>query len=161
MSRVFIGIGSNEGDRLDLISRALRCLTETRAIRLMQMALITETEPVGGPPQGPYLNTVVEIDTTLSPHELLVILQAIEQRLGRVRSTERWAPRPIDLDVLLYDDRIIQEPHLTVPHPRLHERQFVLEPLAQLAPALLHPILHQSMASLLEQLPTARPTSCA
>ncbi|MBI2104191.1 MAG: 2-amino-4-hydroxy-6-hydroxymethyldihydropteridine diphosphokinase [Candidatus Omnitrophica bacterium] len=151
--RVFIGVGSNEGDRLARISAAVQALGGTPGVRLVQMAPLLETEPVGGPPQGLYLNTVVELDTTLAPHELLSVLQAIERQLGRRPSPERWAPRPIDLDVLLYGDQVIREPDLSVPHPRLHERRFVLEPLAQLAPDLVHPVLGETIATLLDRLP--------
>ena len=152
MSRVFIGIGSNEGDRLSNISRAARAMSRLPQTRLVQMATIIETEPVGGPPQGPYLNTVVEVDTALVPRELLAALQGIERQLGRVPSTERWGPRPMDLDILLYADRLMQEGSLSIPHPRMHERRFVLEPLAQLAPDAVHPGLHQTIAVLLSQL---------
>lgn len=152
MARIFIGVGSNEGDRLSLISQAIRHLGGAQGIRVLQMATIAETEPVGGPPQGPYLNTVVEIDTTLAPQALLRVLQDIERRLGRRPSSQRWGPRPIDLDILLYDDQVIEDPALQIPHPRLHERRFVLEPLAQLAPASIHPVLQRSVAELLEQL---------
>ena len=151
MARVFIGVGSNEGDRLEVISNAVRALGGINGIRLVQMATIAETEPVGGPPQAPYLNTVVEVETRLSPRELLRTLQAIERRLGRIPSSERWVARPIDLDVLLYDDRVMQEPDLCIPHPRMHERRFVLEPLAQLAPQCVHPALKQTIAELLAQ----------
>ena len=162
MSRVFIGLGSNEGDRLVNISTAARRLGSTTGIQLVQMATIIETEPVGGPPQGPYLNTVVEVEATHSPRELLAVLQAIERRLGRQPSRERWAPRPIDLDLLFHDDRVMQEPDLCIPHPRMHERRFVLEPLAQLAPQLIHPVLQVTIAELLDQLPMSdsrRPAS--
>ena len=152
MGRVFIGVGSNEGNRLELISKAARALGSTSGIRLVQMATILETEPVGGPPQGPYLNTVVELDTVLAPAELLRVLQDIERRFGRQPSSERWGPRPIDLDLLLYDDRVIHESALDVPHPRLHERRFVLEPLAQLAPEVIHPVLKQSIVNLLSNI---------
>ena len=151
MARVFIGVGSNEGDRLALISGAVKALGRASGIRVVQMAMITETEPLGGPPQAPYLNTVVELDTTLAPDELLARLQEIERQLGRTPSAQRWAPRPIDLDVLLYDDRVVRSSSLEIPHPRLHERRFVLEPLAQLAPELLHPVLQQPIAELLAQ----------
>ncbi len=152
MSRVFIGVGSNEGDRLTHISRAMRALSEVSGVHLLQMATISETQPVGGPPQGPYLNTVVEIETTRQPTELLGALQEIERRLGRTPSFQRWGPRPIDLDILLYDDRVIEEPTLSIPHPRMHERRFVLEPLVQLAPETIHPRLHQTAAELLAHL---------
>lgn len=114
------------------------------------MAPIIETEPAGGPPQGPFLNTVVEIDTTLAPRALLQTLQAIERQLGRVPSTERWGPRPIDLDILLYGDRAVNEPDLEIPHPRLHERLFVLQPLAQLSPECIHPVLRKPIVALLQ-----------
>ena len=117
----------------------------------MQMATILETAPVGGPLQGPYLNTVAELDTAIAPHELLTLLKTIEQQLGRTPSAERWGPRPIDLDILLYDVQVISTPELQIPHPRMQERRFVLEPLAQLAPQLIHPVLRQSIAELLAQ----------
>ena len=152
MSRVFIGVGSNEGERLAQISKAIRLLGSCPGTHLAQLATISETAPVGGPPQGPYLNTVVEAETTLSPSALLAVLQEIERRVGRVPSAQRWSPRPIDLDILFYDLQIINEPTLIVPHPRLHERQFVLEPLAQLAPDFVHPVLHRSITQLCEEL---------
>jgi 2-amino-4-hydroxy-6-hydroxymethyldihydropteridine diphosphokinase len=96
---------------------------------------IRETEPVGPVVQGPYLNGALRIETALAPRQLLERLLAVESRLGRVRA-ERWGPRTIDLDLLVYADETIDEPGLTVPHPRLHERRFVLEPLAELDPAL-------------------------
>ena len=153
MSRVFIGVGSNEGDRLANISKAMRTLAEGPGVRLVQMAPILETEPIGGPPQGPYLNTVVELETSVEPQALLSALQAIERQLGRAPARQRWAPRPIDLDLLLYGDRVVEEPTLTIPHPRMHERRFVLEPLVQLAPDTVHPLLHQTAAELLARLP--------
>ena len=156
MSRVFVGLGSNEGDRHAQLSRAARALGGLARTRLVQMAPIYETAPVG-PPQPDFLNTVVELDTRLAPQELLRELKRLEQKLGRRPSMQRWGPRPVDLDVLLYDDLILQEPELTIPHPRLHERWFVLEPLAQLAPELVHPVLKQPISALLEQVAPARP----
>lgn len=150
MSRVFLGLGSNLGDRLERISSAARLLGEAPGVRMQQMAPIIETEPVGGPSgQDPYLNTVVEIETDLPPLALLDQCQAIEQRLGRTPVVQRWAARAIDVDILLYGGRVVSEPRLIIPHPRLHERWFVLEPLAQLAPGLLHPTLYRSIADLL------------
>jgi len=154
MSRVFIGIGSNQGDRAALIARAVRMFREPRGMRLVRSAPVIESEPVGGPPQGPYLNTVVELETTLTPEALLATLQAIERAFGRVLTDERWGPRPMDLDILLYGHRVVQTPALTIPHPRLHERCFVLEPLAQLAPELIHPVLDETIAALLARLPS-------
>ena len=156
MAPVFIGIGSNEGDRLEQVSKAIQLLGAVHGVRVTQMATIIETEPVGGPPQGPYLNTVVELETALRPAELLKTLQGIERQLGRTPSSQRWAPRPIDLDILLYDDRVIHDPHLSIPHSRMHERRFVLEPLAQLAPDIVHPVLRQSIRELL-----AKALSCS
>ena len=152
MSRVFIGIGSNQGARLALISQAVKFLGAVGGVQLTRLATIIETEPVGGPPQPPFLNTVVEVETARAPRELFAALQDIERRLGRVPSPVRWAPRPIDLDLLLYDDRIINEPGLTVPHPRMHQRGFVLDPLAQLAPDLVHPVLGETIQHLLQSL---------
>ena len=151
MARVFIGVGSNQGDRLTSISRGVQALGAIAGVRVVQMALVAETAPVGGPPQGPYLNTVVEIDTTVPPRELLQLLKAIERQMGRQPSDVRWGPRPIDLDVLLYEDLVVRESDLEIPHPRLHERRFVLEPLTQLAPDVVHPVLKQSIKALLDK----------
>ena len=159
MGRVFIGIGSNEGDRLAHISRAIKALGAVGGVHVVQMATIIETEPVGGPPQGPYRNTVVELDTVLAPRELLSALKAVEQQLGRKPGSQRWGPRTIDLDILLYDDQVLKTPTLVIPHPRMHERQFVLEPLAQISPNVVHPLLKQPVSALLTALKTC--SSCA
>ena len=151
MPRVFLGVGSNEGDRLSNIAEALRRLSILPDIRIKQIAPIVETQPVGGPAQGPYLNTVVEIETALPAEGLLGFLQDTERQLGR-QPGPRWGPRPIDLDILFYDDRVIRTGLLEVPHPRLHERRFVLEPLLQLEPSLIHPVLKRSIKDLLAQL---------
>lgn len=149
MTRVFIGIGSNEGDRLAHISRAVQALRETPGITVTQLALVRETAPVGGPPQGPYLNTAAELETSLAADALLAALRRIEQAGGRLPARVRNAPRPIDLDLLLYADRVLKTEALEVPHPRLHERRFVLEPLVDLDPTLRHPTLGRSMQELL------------
>jgi 2-amino-4-hydroxy-6-hydroxymethyldihydropteridine diphosphokinase len=131
----FVGIGSNLGDREDNLRRAVELLTVEDGVDVTAVSEIRETEPVGPVEQGPFLNGAVRIETDLGPRELLERLLAVEQRLGRVRE-ERWGPRTIDLDLLLYGDEVLDEPGLTVPHPRLHERRFALEPLADLAPSL-------------------------
>lgn len=157
MARVFIGLGSNLGDRLANLSRAAQRLAREPGVRVLRMSPILETEAVGGPPQGPYLNAVLELDTEHDPRALLGLLKAIEQQLGRAPSAVRWAPRPIDLDLLLYEDRVVEEPDLRIPHPRLHTRWFVLEPLAQLAPGLTHPVLGARIDTLRDRVAPTRP----
>jgi len=152
MARVFIGIGSNDGDRLENISQAAWQLGSVPGIRVSQMATIYDTEPVGGPPQPEFLNTVVELETTLSPQQLLDTVKGVERKMGRLPSGPRWGPRVIDLDILLYDECVLKEPNLIIPHPRMHERRFVLEPLAQLVPEFRHPLLGHTMAELLARL---------
>jgi 2-amino-4-hydroxy-6-hydroxymethyldihydropteridine diphosphokinase len=131
----FVGIGSNLGDREENLRRAVELLSAEEGIDVTGVSEIRETEPVGPVAQGPFLNGAVRIETDLGPRQLLERLLAVEQSLGRVRA-ERWGPRTIDLDLLLYDGLYVDEPGLTVPHPRLSERRFALEPLADLAPSL-------------------------
>jgi 2-amino-4-hydroxy-6-hydroxymethyldihydropteridine diphosphokinase len=132
--RAFLGLGSNLGDRWASVRDAVAALPDVVAV-----SPVYETAPVGGPPgQGDYLNLVVELDTDLSPRELLAVARRLEDQAGRVRG-ERWGPRPLDVDVLLVGDLVINEPDLTVPHPRMWERRFVVAPLADLAPELVPP----------------------
>jgi 2-amino-4-hydroxy-6-hydroxymethyldihydropteridine diphosphokinase len=131
----FVGIGSNLGDREGNLRQAVELLSAEDGIDVVAVSEIRETDPVGPVEQGPFLNGAVRIETDLAPRELLERLLAVEERLGRVRR-ERWGPRRIDLDLLLYGDDVVDEPGLTVPHPRLHERRFALEPLSDLAPSL-------------------------
>jgi 2-amino-4-hydroxy-6-hydroxymethyldihydropteridine diphosphokinase len=131
----FVGIGSNLGDREENLARAIELLSKDDRIKVAAVSEIRETEPVGPVEQGPFLNGAIRIETDLAPRELLERLLAVEQRLGRMRR-ERYGPRTIDLDLLLYGDEVVDEPGLTVPHPRLHERRFALEPLSDLAPSL-------------------------
>ncbi len=129
-----IGLGSNLGDRRSNLEAALAALDSRPEIRVVRVSAFLETEPVGGPPgQGAYLNAAAELETTLEPSALLCVLQKIEARFGRVR-TVRWGERTLDLDLLLYDDLVLDSPELTVPHPRMADRRFVLEPLAEIAP---------------------------
>jgi 2-amino-4-hydroxy-6-hydroxymethyldihydropteridine diphosphokinase len=126
----FIGLGSNLGDRLQNLQRAVSLLHEREAIDVVKSSRVYETDPVG-PPQPDYLNAVVEVRTSLGPRELLDACLGIEHDMGRVRA-ERWGPRVIDLDLLTYDREDIDQPELQVPHPRTHERPFVLVPLLEL-----------------------------
>ena len=136
---VIVGLGSNLGDRNENMGRALDLLRELCGVSLLRVSRLRETDPVGGPPQGKYLNAVAEVETVIAPRELLARFHEIEAALGRVR-TVRDGPRPIDLDILLYGDELIKEPGLEIPHPRMLEREFVLEPLAELAPDRRHPL---------------------
>jgi 2-amino-4-hydroxy-6-hydroxymethyldihydropteridine diphosphokinase len=137
LTRVFVGLGSNLGDREGMLRRAVEAVSELPETEVSRVSTLRDTEPVGIVDQPRFLNGVVEIETGLSPRELLEGLLAIERSLGRVRSgVPPGGPRTIDLDLLLYGDVRIAEPGLEVPHPRLHERRFVLEPLAELDPAL-------------------------
>jgi 2-amino-4-hydroxy-6-hydroxymethyldihydropteridine diphosphokinase len=133
-----MGLGSNLGDRLANLQRAVELVAARSGLRVERSSRVYETDPVGGPPQPEYLNAVVEVQTTLSPHDLLTACMDVEQRMGRVRA-ERWGPRIIDIDVLTYDEEEIDEPDLVVPHPRMHERAFVLVPLLELDPDPLLP----------------------
>jgi 2-amino-4-hydroxy-6-hydroxymethyldihydropteridine diphosphokinase len=131
--RVFLGLGSNLGDRLTYLRDAVRTL---RDVGLIDVSPVYETEPVGGPGgQGPYLNLVAELRTDRSPHELLGVCRRLEAAAGRVRD-ERWGPRTLDVDVLWIDGLTVDEPDLVVPHPRMWERRFVVAPLHDLAPDL-------------------------
>ena len=135
----FVGLGSNLGDRAGTIVRALELLDAVPQTSFERAATVRETAPVGFLDQPPFLNTVALVRTALRPRQLLEHLLAIERRLGRVRTSERYGPRTLDLDLLLYGDEQVDEDGLRVPHPRLHERRFVLEPLADLDPGLVVP----------------------
>jgi len=145
--RVFIGLGSNIGDRAATIDRAVDALECVPSCKVLQLSSLWETEPVG-PPQPKYLNAVAEIATGLAPADLLATMLEIERFLGRVRSAhERNAPRTIDLDLLLYGQRILTQEHLEIPHPRLTQRPFVLIPLLEIAPQLRHPLTGEVLLS--------------
>jgi 2-amino-4-hydroxy-6-hydroxymethyldihydropteridine diphosphokinase len=133
MPLAYVGLGSNLGDRRGLIREALKRLGRIDGVRVLKRSRIIETDPVGKTDQPKFLNAVAEVETRLEPGPLLSRLRAVERDLGRVRH-ERWGPRTIDLDLLLWDDRSMATPRLTLPHPRLAERRFVLAPLAELCP---------------------------
>jgi len=148
--RAYVGLGSNLGDRAAYLLLGLSALSRLPETRLLRLSPVYETDPVG-PPQPPYLNMVAELETELSPKGLLAEMLRIEKALGRERR-ERWGPRTLDLDLLLYGDLVLEEAGLSVPHPRLHERAFVLVPLLDLLPEGRHPLWGQSFAELLASL---------
>jgi 2-amino-4-hydroxy-6-hydroxymethyldihydropteridine diphosphokinase len=147
----YIALGSNLGDRRRFLDQALQLLREQPRVTVGRVSSYHETEPVGGPPgQGPYLNAAAELQTDLPPRDLLRLLLEVETRLGRVRQ-ERFGPRTIDLDLLLYGDVMSDEAELTLPHPRMHERLFVLRPLAEIAPRARHPRLGLTVREMLDR----------
>jgi 2-amino-4-hydroxy-6-hydroxymethyldihydropteridine diphosphokinase len=131
-------MGSNLGDRRTFLKEASLEIGSHPQLRVIRLSSLYETEPVGYLDQGWFLNQVMEIETTLTPEELLTFLQGIENKLGRKRLI-RWGPRVIDLDILLYGNRTIETPKLIIPHPRMYERGFVMIPLQEIAPDLVHP----------------------
>ncbi len=136
MSRAYLALGSNLGDRFAHLQFAVDALGASGDVDLVAVSRVYETAPVGGPPQDAYLNAVVALDTALEPHTLLALAQRIERDAHRVR-IERWGPRTLDVDVLMYDEVRMDDPDLTLPHPRMRERGFVLAPLRDVAPDLV------------------------
>jgi 2-amino-4-hydroxy-6-hydroxymethyldihydropteridine diphosphokinase len=135
MTIAYVGLGANLGSREVTLRRAVELLGQEDGVDVLAVSQLRETEPVGVRDQPPFLNGAVAVETTRTPRELLDLLLEIERSLGRVRA-ERWGPRTVDLDLLVYGDEVIDEPGLRVPHPLLHERRFALEPLAELDPQL-------------------------
>jgi len=151
MARAYIGIGSNEGDRRANIDRAVAALRAVDGVEVLLVSPLIETAPAGGPAgQGAFVNGAAVLETRLTPEALLSALQAIERQLGRRRG-DRWGPRVIDLDLLLFGGKVIANGRLRVPHLRLRERAFVLEPLAAVAGDAVDPISGRTMAELWER----------
>jgi 2-amino-4-hydroxy-6-hydroxymethyldihydropteridine diphosphokinase len=148
----YLALGSNLGDRQANLDAAIARLRASTGVEVVRVSSALENPAVGGPANSPaFLNAAAEIRTVLSAHALLERLLEIERELGRVRR-DRWEPRVIDLDVLLFGNEIISTGELTIPHPRMHERRFVLEPLAEIAPGVVHPVRKVTIAKLLEEL---------
>ena len=139
MTRGFVGVGSNVGNRKDFCRRAVALLESTPGVEVTRVSNLYETTPVGGPPQRSFVNLVVEINCDLAPRELLEACHGVEERLGREPSEIRWGPRVADLDVLLLGDQKVNEADLEIPHPRMAQRRFVLAPLLELDPDLEDP----------------------
>jgi 2-amino-4-hydroxy-6-hydroxymethyldihydropteridine diphosphokinase len=150
MSIVYIGIGSNLGDRKANCMRAIELLAE-KGIVVRKESSLYETDPWGDKNQPKFLNMAIEIETELKPRDLLGILAGIEKELGRKKS-HKWGPRIIDLDILLYNSIIIDQDDLKIPHPFMHKRDFVLKPLYEIAPDVKHPVLNLSTGELLQKL---------
>ena len=157
MPTVYIGIGSNLGSRKENCLNALSLLSD-RGIRVRKQSAMIETEPWGVKRQPRFLNMAVETETELEPGGLLVLLKQIEKDMGR-GETYKWGPRIIDLDILLYDGLVLNTPELQIPHPLLHQRNFVLRPLSEIAPDTIHPVLKKSIRELLEDLKFQNPNS--
>jgi 2-amino-4-hydroxy-6-hydroxymethyldihydropteridine diphosphokinase len=148
--RVFIGIGSNQGDRLGNCRRAVQAVAAAEENCFLECSPWYATEPVGLTDQDWFINGVIALETSLGPRELLLFLLGIEKMMGRERK-ERWGPRVIDLDILFYDQQVLDEEGLQIPHPRIPERGFVLIPLWDIAPHLFHPLLKKTITGILAE----------
>lgn len=157
--RLFVGLGSNLGDRFRNMREAVGRLGAGKDITVVAVSPLYETEPEGVTDQPMFLNGAAECRTGLEPREVLRRFHDVEVAMGRVRN-ERWGPRTIDLDLLLYDDRVIAEEGLRVPHPRMHERSFVLRPMRDLAPDVVHPVEGLTIETLWEQCRSGRSSVC-
>ena len=151
MAVVYVGLGSNLGDRERSLQEALEKMKRIPHTQWLRTSQWHETDPVGVPPQGKFLNGTAELETSLPPGDLLAHLQRIERELGRPAGHDSRSPRVIDLDLLAYDSLVLNEPNLKIPHPRLHERLFVLAPLAELSPDWKHPVLERTVRELRSQ----------
>lgn len=151
MPIAYIGLGSNLKDRMRNLSEATELIEENSKIKVLKRSSVYQTEPVGVKDQPDFLNMVLEVETALSPSELLDFLQDVEKKMRRKRE-RKWGPRNIDLDLLLYENKVMSSAKLTLPHPRMHLRKFVLIPLAEIAKDKVHPTLKKSITELFEDL---------
>jgi len=151
MHRAYIGIGSNIGDRETNVMRAVS-LMKDKGIVILKVSSLYETAPWGIANQPDYINAAAEVETDLEPMELLKTLREIEKRMGRFFESTRWGPRIIDLDILFYDNLTLSEPELKIPHPLIGERAFVLDPLSEIAPLLVHPLTGKTVSEMRKEL---------
>jgi len=150
MTTAYIGIGSNLGNRKENCEIAIKHLKD-RGINILTVSPAIETEPWGVEEQPKFINMAIEVETDLSPEGLLILLKKLEEIMGRTQ-TVRWGPRLIDLDILFYNDLVMKSAELEIPHPRIQHRDFVLRPLAEIAPDLLHPVFKKSIQEMLDAL---------
>ena len=148
----YISAGSNMGDRLQNCRKGIEALTEADNSRILAQSRIYKTEPVGYEDQNWFVNMMVKLETALDPFQLLDHIEHIQRAAGRIKDAIRFGPRILDLDIILYDDCVIRSERLVVPHPRMHKRRFVLKPLCDIDPAIIHPVLKQEMQILLKRL---------
>lgn len=151
MRKVYVGLGSNLGNRKKYLVSAIDRIDSCREICVVNKSSFYETKPVGGPPQPDYVNCVIELDTETEPQSLLEEFKGIELELGRKPGT-RWGPRVIDIDILLYGNKVINDSNLKIPHESMHKRIFVLEPLCEISPDFKHPVLRKTIFELLKDL---------
>jgi 2-amino-4-hydroxy-6-hydroxymethyldihydropteridine diphosphokinase len=149
MNKVFLLIGGNMGDRLQNLHQAIALLSAACG-PVIQQSAVYETAAWGKTDQAAFLNQALLITTTLTPHELITTILSVEEKMGR-RRMEKNGPRVIDIDIIFYNDLVMHEPHLTIPHPQLQNRRFVLVPLCELAPEFVHPVFHKTIARLLAE----------
>lgn len=153
MARVFLSLGSNVGDRLTNIQQAVSAMSMNEKIKILKTSSFYETEPWGNKNQPWFINAVVALDCKLSCHELLKLCQNIEFQLGRIRNTEnKWQERTLDIDILMYDDKVIAEDDLKVPHPLMHKRAFVLVPMLEVKSDLVHPVFKKTISDMYDDL---------
>jgi 2-amino-4-hydroxy-6-hydroxymethyldihydropteridine diphosphokinase len=148
----FISVGSNLGDRLKNCRVGIKALTESGAARVLARSRIYATEPVDYEEQNWFINMMLKLETAHDPFELLDQIESIERRAGRIHDPIRFGPRILDLDIIFYNDRVIDSKRLVVPHPRMHKRRFVLKPICDIDPTIIHPVLKMDMQTLLNNL---------